>query len=1640
MGTAQRQRNYTEVFYRTGGTGGGAGAYPVTYADITTAVLPTGASFAPDGTDVVDQDTVLFTALTLGTDVGIYTATVDGGGNVTAWTRVVYNASQSPLGESVDGDLVTVQSGTLYGDDFFKCTVSATPTPTWIHWSANDLDVEDEGISIEADTKKINFTGDKVITHPAAGEVGVEVQGVTKVTTLIELKAVKGPQNKLAYCKDTNTIYEYVLLGAAYAANDQDVVITGDSGTLPDSRWIGVAGQYSYYGSGAGGLIWEIADAFSVFYAANDVALIEHPTDVYLVGASNLGTGTAFDLDPGVYVNCDKLNFIGNKIYKDPSYGIYGSALGNTGAQFGHQPPQLQEGLILFQITSQVNPLVTNVAGDIDWLLGPGVEVYTAGSGANRLLEVNDSSTYKFDIKMTGSVFHGGLGNPLIELVHADSVISIYMNDGSVMDQNVFQSAPGIGEVNFKMNAPVQGYYGAPDHFDFGGSMNINLENDSNNLAFDKTLTDLSFTDIQNVTEFLANENGKLLFLYDQPVSSPTPTAGEGVTYNKDSNIWEKPNNDETQIIGIYIPFYKEYFNVILLKGSLESNPFFPTTAGRYWFDSTGTLGTAETRHFAGYSIDGATFVLNPTIQLGKQGPLNITPTVANDVGWVSMVGDINESNTFTSYASSLGGDLLNGKFYALTMGNTVNGVKEGNYINAYNLTDPPLKHPIVRYDQQLIFSDSSNLYHGNLCADAYSNTIFYTGGYSLYTGITEFKLCSAIVGIGTAIPTTFGVELDSPIIDKFIPKSITHNGELSYSGAPAAATKVYVSGEYQQISDQTIKFTEVPIANGYSWSIRLKGDINYTTTTLTDGSTALQVQTDINNVFISQGYAGTVVVTGDYASGFRIVTTDCITAAITVDTSSLEGIGGVGTITAAPTFRKGGFIADIDVVPGTSMALNTLKTYTTEGDDLQALNEGFSSMEYNFPGNNLFVCGSYGTNKYPVVIRVSTVGLIAQDSGCIEQTSLYEPKMAIVKYGVAGTLNNVFVASTNADGHLSLVGLTNSGGTSYWYSLALMYPGFGSLPVGLLQTYGTAPYMMEPLDISVGLYDAIGSVFNGYPDWYHVLTYAAGDKVMHRYTEYPLTVTPTDDYLLWENTSGGSTSQEPGAPGSTDWTSLGEPNTDIPTIAVTYKNGQDNKVHVMEMFVADFKNVPNDGTAIVTDWMMSDTTTAGNHYDRVESTGVRSFGSVLCGNVEINALMNDSVYHITDKDLFVSNAMDNNILKPPYVNADGVVNLDPLVSTWSYKNFDTPGVANVITILDNHSTPAIAGPLQATTWSEVTLSPSTSASAPYVYLPYNWTWTANTSFAHWDGQGVKNVLGDFNFMSTPHTGSYQQITGATENPAWSLTPFTGVTYYETFDGYGAGVIYGVSDRIEHQYPGGDLLVYDCNTPATSGQEPGAPGVTEWDIVGEPAKWVCLDYVAPYFDDTDPSWYHMQYSSVIATSQVLQPPSDAGTPYESTVAPTVNNDDVDTALLGFKFEIGYIWTDTVTNTSYICTDNAANAAKWEVINYPAYVPPVLAFSIFTMTAACASGETLDILNNTWTGGLAASTYSGSTTYVKLNVTSGEFYLDGTAKCFYNGELERKGASPLIFTYVDTEHVTINKALDVGDVIRIEREI
>ena len=71
------------------------------------------------------------------------------------------------------------------------------------------------------------------------------------VTTVAAMKALSGTDDRLRYCDETETLYQYEATGSAYTADDLYVLITADGG---NTRWLGVSGRY-IAGPGSAGVL-----------------------------------------------------------------------------------------------------------------------------------------------------------------------------------------------------------------------------------------------------------------------------------------------------------------------------------------------------------------------------------------------------------------------------------------------------------------------------------------------------------------------------------------------------------------------------------------------------------------------------------------------------------------------------------------------------------------------------------------------------------------------------------------------------------------------------------------------------------------------------------------------------------------------------------------------------------------------------------------------------------------------------------------------------------------------------------------------------------------------------------------------------------------------------------------------------------------------------------------------------------------------------------------------------------------------------------------------------------------------------------------------------------------------------------------
>ena len=95
------------------------------------------------------------------------------------------------------------------------------------------------------------------------------------------------------------------------------------------------------------------------------------------------------------------------------------------------------------------------------------------------------------------------------------------------------------------------------------------------------------------------------------------------------------------------------------------------------------------------------------------------------------------------------------------------------------------------------------------------------------------------------------------------------------------------------------------------------------------------------------------------------------------------------------------------------------------------------------------------------------------------------------------------------------------------------------------------------------------------------------------------------------------------------------------------------------------------------------------------------------------------------------------------------------------------------------------------------------------------------------------------------------------------------------------------------------------------------------------------------------------------------------------------------------------------------------------------------YSDYTVTTAFGAGEVLNLTTGAGNG-TGLSTPGGDISPVQLNSSGALFNADNTCLCTYNGVKGTKGAA-LDFTWASANTVTILSALDIGDIIGIERK-
>lgn len=144
------------------------------YSDVAFAAL-IGAPFAPDGTNVINDNLILFTENTTTANRGVYKATVIGG-NLTALTRIP--SGQNPTGVGTLGDTVYVAQGTLYANILFRCTVTATAT-----WAINKASASNNGFLSSTDWSTFNGKQSALTTN-ALQELTSAILTISDVTVI----------------------------------------------------------------------------------------------------------------------------------------------------------------------------------------------------------------------------------------------------------------------------------------------------------------------------------------------------------------------------------------------------------------------------------------------------------------------------------------------------------------------------------------------------------------------------------------------------------------------------------------------------------------------------------------------------------------------------------------------------------------------------------------------------------------------------------------------------------------------------------------------------------------------------------------------------------------------------------------------------------------------------------------------------------------------------------------------------------------------------------------------------------------------------------------------------------------------------------------------------------------------------------------------------------------------------------------------------------------------------------------------------------------------------------------------------------------------------------------------------------------
>ena len=263
-------------------------------------------------------------------------------------------------------------------------------------------------------------------------------------------------------------------------------------------------------------------------------------------------------------------------------------------------------------------------------------------------------------------------------------------------------------------------------------------------------------------------------------------------------------------------------------------------------------------------------------------------------------------------------------------------------------------------------------------------------------------------------------------------------------------------------------------------------------------------------------------------------------------------------------------------------------------------------------------------------------------------------------------------------------------------------------------------------------------------------------------------------------------------------------------------------------------------------------------------------------------------------------------------------------------------------------------------------------------------------------------------------------VTGHTE-PTWNET-IGGFTTQQPGE-------YEVWDLDSTPYTLNSIVIHEDNyyyaNVDSTAEEPGTG--TDW-IQAEPARWRTFDIINPTDLNTYDHWAGIAYSTPIGHPAVQTPPFDGGTYWVSNTAPTINNDEEDSADLGFLFRAGYLWVNQTENRAWICTNSTPGNAQWVEIT-PAG-PLCRRFVI--EEGSTDVPDTLDTITGIFEGSEIEAELD-SVLNNHIEITSEYFLTETRIKVFVDGVMLEKGIHvecPLSNT------LTFNVPITEGSIITI----